>query len=149
MYDVEKIYKLEDNFLIKSTYTQVFVISSNLIQFKRVVNIIEANNKLDVDSASIDVPGHVKFHVIVIPKNLGTFEMLLEESGLYGKVEIHPFMWQFIFLDTGLISLELPNLFTEFFVNRDLSLLTSVSKSIYFLFDVIGKPSVRIALGKK
>lgn len=148
LYDVEKLYKLEDNFTFKSTYTQVFIINSSLIQFKRVINILESNNVVSVESESTASLGLVKYHIIVIPKRLASFDMLLEEFGLYGKVEVHSFMWQFIYLDQGLISMELPNLFSDIYVNKDLSLLTSIGKSLYFLFDVVGKPEVMIAMGK-
>lgn len=145
MYDVEKIYKLEDNLTLPLTDTQVFMISSNLLQFKRVLNVLESNNAIDFESEPLDV---VRYHIIVIPKLLNSFELLLEESGMYGQVKIHSFMWQFICLDQGLISLELPNLFTEYYVNRDLSLLTAIGKSLYFLFDIVGKPKVTISIGK-
>lgn len=137
--DVEKIYKFEDATPVHSRNTHVYLISSNLITFKRVLDQIQA--VLATNSTA-------KYHVIIIPKVLNSFEILLEELGLYDIVTLHSYCWQMIQIDSGILSLEIPNLFTEVFVNRDLSLLPSLSYSLCTLFCVTGKPRVTVAVGK-
>lgn len=85
---------------------------------------------------------------MVFPQVLASFEHLLEEEGLYGYVDLYSFQWDFIALDQGLLSLEIPNLFADVFVRRDGSLLGSVAQSLRIFNMVMGRPNLLFSFGE-
>lgn len=88
------------------------------------------------------------FHIIIVPKVLNSYHSILESKGLYGTVKLHTFTWELMALDDQLLSLELPFLFKQLFVEQNHSLLSSVSMSLWSLFHVTGRPKVMFSLGK-
>lgn len=73
--------------------------------------------------------------------------MLLEEEGLFGFVEIHRFNWDFITIDTAILSLEIPQIFKEVFIREDRSLLSSLAQSLRIMNMVTQRPSTVITYG--
>lgn len=88
------------------------------------------------------------FHIIIAPKVLGCYDNILESKGLYDIVKLHSFSWELMALDEQLLSLELPFLFKQLFVEQNHSLISSISMSLWSLFHVIGKPKAIFSLGK-
>lgn len=74
--------------------------------------------------------------------------MQLEEDGLYGLVKLHRFNWDFIAIDTECLSLEIPQLFQQIFVNQDTSLLSSVAHSLRIFNMVFGQPDLILTYGE-
>ncbi len=132
---INKIFKFDQDNAPPKTATMVYLITSKLIMFKHVLDQIQ---KLDptVSDVGDDL---VHFHVIVVPNLLHSFEVLLEEMGLFGVVKLHRFNWDFINLDTNVVSLEYPQMFREVFIKDDLSLLSSVAHSMRVFNMVFGK----------
>lgn len=87
------------------------------------------------------------FHIIVFPNVLQTFEVFLEEEGLFGFVEMHRFNWDFISIDMGVLSLEIPRVFREVFIRGDTALLSSLAESIRILNIVVKKPNIVLTYG--
>lgn len=79
---------------------------------------------------------------------LAAIDQLLEEEGLWGRVRIHMYQWEPIQLDMGLISLELPSLFPQLFVDGDQTLLPAVAKSLWSLQMLLGRAQVTLTLGR-
>lgn len=92
--------------------------------------------------------GTKPFHIIVMPTTLHSFNVVLEEEGLYGFVEMHRFNWDFITIDTGALSLELPQLFREVYIREDTSLLPSLANSLRILNMICKRPSILITHGE-
>lgn len=114
--------------------------------FKNVLDQIHAINshqQLNSDKF-IDLK---PFHIIVFPNVLHTFEVFLEEEGLFGFVELHRFSWDFITIDTGILTLEIPQIFREVFIQEDTSLLSSLAESIKILNIVSKKPNIILTYG--
>ncbi|XP_073960446.1 vacuolar protein sorting 33B isoform X2 [Choristoneura fumiferana] len=88
------------------------------------------------------------FHIIILPKVVCSFDALLENRGLHGIVMLHPFTWELMALDEQLLSLELPFLFKQFFVEQNHSLLSSIPMALWSLFHVIGRPKAIFSAGK-
>lgn len=88
------------------------------------------------------------FHIIVTPKVLYSFDSILENRGLYDIVKLYSFSWELMILDEQLLSLELPYLYKQLFVEQNQSLLSSISMSLWTLFHVIGKPKAMFSVGK-
>lgn len=57
------------------------------------------------------------FHIICVPSCYSYFHALLEQTGLWGLVQLHHYNWDFIYLDHGVLSLELPNVSDNVFLN--------------------------------
>lgn len=108
--------------------------------FKRVVDQIRS--AFDPNS-----PIQTMFHIIVIPAALYLYETALEELGLYSVIKLHSLQWLPLYLDEGFISLELPDMYRQLFVNQDFSNLSVYARSLWHLFFVIGRPNFIMALG--
>lgn len=91
--------------------------------------------------------GTKPFHIIVMPTALHSFDIVLEEEGLYGFVEMHRFNWDFITIDSGALSLEMPQLFREVFIREDTSLLPSIAHSLRILNMVCRRSPILITHG--
>lgn len=83
-----------------------------------------------------------------MPTVLHSFDVVLEEEGLFGFVELHRFNWDFITIDTGALSLEIPQLFREVFIREDTSLLSSLAQSLRILNMVCRRPPILITYGE-
>lgn len=92
--------------------------------------------------------GTKPFHIIVLPTVLHSFDVVLEEEGLFGFVEMHRFNWDFITIDTGALSLELPQLFRDVFIRDDTSLLPSIAHSIRILNMVCRRSPILLTFGE-
>ncbi|XP_034239842.1 vacuolar protein sorting-associated protein 33B [Thrips palmi] len=137
-HDVDKIFKLDSNAGQNSVNNQrLYLIMSDLISAKRVCDQVNAEQRKDVD-----------YHIIVVPRKLAAIDQLLEEEGLWGRVTIHVYQWEPIQLDMGLISLELPSLFPQLFVDGDQTLLPAVAKSLWSLQMLLGRSQVTLTLGR-
>lgn len=120
------------------------MIYSNINTFKRIINLVQAHMR------SEPAPVKNKYHVICIPKVLYVYEQLLEEFGLYEDVvKLYSLQWQPIHVDRGILSLEIPFMFENIFVQQNLSLLPVYAKSLWHLYFVTGKPKFTLALGQQ
>lgn len=144
---VQKIYKFDAKNPPQRRSTIVYFISSSLITFKFVLDQIHAVNSHQHTEKQLSDMGSKPFHVIVLPSVLHSFDVVLEEEGLFGLVEMHRFNWDFITIDTGALSLEIPQLFKEVFIREDTSLLPSVAHSLRILNMVCRRPPILITYG--
>ena len=114
--------------------------------FKRVCDQISF---LDERFPTPDVGENLKeFHIIVIPNLLFSCKNLLETEGLDGIVALHRFSFDFIKIDRNLVSLELPNIYRDVFIKKDLSLLNSIATSLRIFNMVHGRPRMVISYGE-
>lgn len=88
------------------------------------------------------------FNIIIVPKVVSSYDSMLENRGLYDIVKLHTFAWELMPLDDQLLSLELPFLYRQMFVDQNHSLLSSIAMSLWSLFHVTGHPKCILSLGK-
>ncbi|KAJ3665931.1 hypothetical protein Zmor_001395 [Zophobas morio] len=138
---VEKIFKLEPTCPSFENSSVFYMIFSNLAKFRQVVDQIHSQ-------ISQDNPPKNKYHIIVVPRYLNYFQDELEELGLYSVIKLHSFQWFPLHLDTGILSLELPNIYKSLFLQLDYTFLPLLSRALWNLFFVIGKPRFIVALGE-
>lgn len=91
----------------------------------------------------------VSYHIIVVPKVLTVIHSLFESLGVLDFVTLHSYSWDFIPLDSNLLSLELHHLFKASFLKEENSLLTSVAKALMSFECLLGKFSCVMTLGEK
>ncbi|XP_057662911.1 vacuolar protein sorting-associated protein 33B [Diorhabda carinulata] len=140
---VEKIFKLESISPSSEGACMFYMIYSDIRLFKQVVCQIRSQ----VDDIEKAVKN--KFHIIVIPSYNCSYENELEELGLlHSVIRIHMFQWMPIYLDVGLLSLEIPNIYSSLFVHQNLTYLPVLSKCLWQLSFVIGKPRFIVTLGQ-
>lgn len=109
--------------------------------FKSVVDHIRSQ-------VNIEDPVKNKFHIIVVPRYLCTYEDELEQLGLLNTViTLHSFQWMPLYLDTGLLSLEFENVFSDLFVYQNAKNLPTLAKTLWQMCFVVGKPKFILALG--
>lgn len=147
---VNKIYKFDSKNPPQRKSTIVYFISSSLITFKYILDQIHSiigHQQMDKQLYSEDLATK-PFHVIALPNVLHSFDVILEEEGLFGYVEMHRFNWDFITIDTGALSLEIPQLFQEVYIREDTSLLSSIAHSLRIFNMVCRRPPILITYGE-
>ncbi|KAL7728363.1 hypothetical protein ACLKA6_007455 [Drosophila palustris] len=87
------------------------------------------------------------FHIICVPSCYAYFHALLEQAGLWGLVQLHHYNWDFIYLDHGVLSLELPNLYECLYLQGNTSALPAVGQSLRLLQMICGQPSMVLTFG--
>lgn len=138
---MDKIFKLETATPKFSSSVVFYVIFSNTTTFKKVVDHIRST--FDPEN-----PPKNMYHIIIIPTVLHLYETALEELSLYGIIKLHSLQWLPLYLDEGIVSLELPDMYQQLFVHQDLSNLSVYARSLWHLFFVIGRPNFVLALGQ-
>lgn len=140
---VDKIYKMDPQLGITSNMNRVYFIPACTQKYKCVLDqissVLRSNPSLSEEKC---------FHIIITPKLVCTFDSLLENRGLYEIVKLYQFSWELISLDEQLLSLELPFLYKQLFVEQNHSLLSSISMNLWSLFHVIGQPKIIFSVGK-
>lgn len=89
------------------------------------------------------------YHVIVVPKVLNVIHSLFESLGVLDFVTLHSYSWDFIPLDSNLLSLEMPQFFNASYLKGENSLLSSVAKALMSLECLVGKFPCVATLGEK
>lgn len=105
-------------------------------EFKVFLQVID-QIRAEVD---IENPPNNKYHVITIPHSPYVFKEELEQYGLLDNVvKLHSFQWMPIHLDSGVLSLEMPMLYSTLFVYENYALLPVLAKCLWQLSFVVGK----------
>lgn len=145
---MNRIFKFDSKNPPQRKSTIVYFISSSLITFKYILDQIHSINGHQHTDKHLSDLATKPFHMIVLPTVLHSFEVVLEEEGLFGYVELHRFNWDFITIDTGALSLEIPQLFQEVFIREDTSLLPSIAQSLRILNMVCRRSPILITYGE-
>ncbi|XP_059062065.1 vacuolar protein sorting-associated protein 33B [Achroia grisella] len=140
---IDKIYKMDPQLGPTANINKVYFIPASVQKYKCVLDHISSLISQNASLADLGC-----FHIIIVPKFICSYDSILESRGLYGIVKLHSFSWELMALDEQLMSLELPFLYKQLFVEQNHSLLSSVAMSIWSLFHVIGKPKILFSVGK-
>jgi hypothetical protein len=120
---IDKIYKFDPKNPPVKTKQIVYLISANLLIFKHVLDQISVFQ----GSSPLEDLGFKEYHIIIVPNVFCSFKQLLEEEGLFESVSLYRFNWGFISLDTGILSLEVPELYKDLYIKNDTKLLSSIA----------------------
>ncbi|KAL1509386.1 hypothetical protein ABEB36_004138 [Hypothenemus hampei] len=138
---VEKIFKLESVAPNHQDTPIFYMIPAMFKIFSQVVDQIRAH-------VDIDKPPTNKYHIIVIPRSLYIFEEELDQFALLGSaVTLHSFQWMPVHLDNGVLSLEMPLIYSTIFVHENYILMPVLAKTLWQLSFITGKPNVILTLG--
>ncbi|XP_055907170.1 vacuolar protein sorting-associated protein 33B [Eupeodes corollae] len=143
---IQRIYKLDpENTIARQDNVQVFMIANTLSTYRKVLNQIHAHES---SKPSDKNSGFKSFHIICVPNCYMCFQTLLEEEGLFGIVQLHRFNWDLIYLDNGVLSMEVPQVFKSVFIHHDTSILSSMSQTLRIFFMICGKPELILSYGQ-
>ncbi|XP_033634105.1 vacuolar protein sorting-associated protein 33B-like isoform X1 [Asterias rubens] len=126
---VDKIFKLESNKLEVSGDSRMYLVRPS------VDNIRNISNQIKSDKENFRKK---KYKILFVPRKLYVCEMLLEQEGVYGDVEMEDFRLDLIALDRDILSLELPSFFRDYFLHGEQSLLHTIATSIVNLQSLFG-----------
>ncbi|XP_072937914.1 vacuolar protein sorting-associated protein 33B [Epargyreus clarus] len=140
---IDKIYKMDPHLGATANTIRTYFIPACIQKYKCVLDQISSLLSQNPSLADANC-----FNIIIVPKVLCLYDSLLENRGLYGIVKLHSFAWELMSLDEQLLSLELPFLFKQLYVEHNHSLLSSVSMSLWSLFHVTGRPKAILSVGK-
>ncbi|XP_017772264.1 PREDICTED: vacuolar protein sorting-associated protein 33B [Nicrophorus vespilloides] len=139
--EIKQIFTL-DSIATNRPNKQVYLIYTNYKTFSKVINLVRS--QLDPDNAPKD-----KYHVVCIPQKLHVYDTILERLGLFEIIQLHSMQWYPISIDAGILSLEIPNMYKQIFLNDDLTLIMQYARSIFHLNMVFGKPKFMMSVGEK
>ncbi|XP_041980819.1 vacuolar protein sorting-associated protein 33B isoform X1 [Aricia agestis] len=140
---IDKIYKMDPQLGPTANLNKLYFIPASILKYKCVLDHISS---LISQNASLSDGNY--FNIIIVPKVVASYDLMLENKGLYGIVKLHSFTWEFMNLDERILSLELPFLFKQLFTEQNQSLLSSISMSLWSLFHVVGRPKCILSVGK-
>ena len=109
-----------------------------------------ANAKLVADHLRVDAKERKrrKYLVICVPRKTRLFEMVLEQEGMYGRVEILEWALELIPLDTDVMSMERPRFHSRVFVDGDQTWLHDVASSLVTFQTLFGAIPTIYGVGK-
>ncbi|KAF0299955.1 Vacuolar protein sorting-associated protein 33B [Amphibalanus amphitrite] len=129
---VDKIFKLERAAPPMSGRHRVYLVRPNLVLVKYICDQINSN----ADDTGGGGRGQV--HIVFTPKILHACRHLLEEEGVLGVAELHQYALDFVALDADLWSLEMPELYRDFFLDGCTALLEPVARAVWRLQSLCG-----------
>lgn len=144
---INKIYKFDQNNVPEKRSTIIYFIPSDVMVFKQVISQIQQIDSKDTLHSEILVDLKA-YHVIVFPNVLYSFEVILEEEGMHGLIQLYRFNWDFLTLNDDILSLEIPQLYSEVFMKSDTSLLSSIAHSFRIMNMVFKKPNLIFTFGE-
>ncbi|XP_017131835.1 vacuolar protein sorting-associated protein 33B-like [Drosophila elegans] len=141
---IQRIYKHDaaQSLPRSSDQVHIYMIRSVLATFQTLLKQLESVALEEMPDISLKM-----YHIICVPCCYSYFQTLLEQSGLWGLVQLHHFNWDFIYLDQGVLSLELPNLFESLYLQGNTSPLPSVAQSLRLLQMICGQPALIMTFG--
>lgn len=144
--NIEKIYKFDAKSAPPQRKQFIYMIRTNLVVFKDVMDQISSLECLAPSSLETGIK---PYNIIVFPTTLHIFEEMLECEGLIGLVDIYKFNWDFITLDNGVLSLEFDTyLYKDIFIKHENSLLESVAHTFRLFNMLLKRPNLIFAYGK-
>ncbi|XP_060574678.1 vacuolar protein sorting-associated protein 33B-like [Ruditapes philippinarum] len=89
-----------------------------------------------------------KYRIVMVPRRLFLCEMILEQEGVLGHCDLDEVDLNLLPLDTDILSMETPEFFKSFYLDSDLTLLQTVSKSVHTIQGITGEIPNVYCLGR-
>lgn len=144
---IGKIYKFDPTQVTVEMVDQhiIYFIRAHMSTFVKILDQIKSlNNKKVRPPGTEDI---VCFHVILLPNVDFKYEEVLEEEGLCDIVKLYRFHWDFLTLDHGVLSLELPEVFEEVYIDKDWSILPNIARSLRIMNMITRNPKFVVTYG--
>ncbi|XP_002070329.3 vacuolar protein sorting-associated protein 33B [Drosophila willistoni] len=143
---IQRIYKHDAKQILprQGDHVHIYMIRSQLGTFQTLMKQMQTLTEADQQTPDLAMK---MYHIICVPSCFTYFQTLLEQNGLWGLVQLHHYNWDFIYLDEGVLSLELPNLYECLYLHGNTSSLPAVAQSLRLLQMICGQPSMILSYG--
>uniref|UniRef100_F6VM60 Vacuolar protein sorting-associated protein 33B n=2 Tax=Ciona intestinalis TaxID=7719 RepID=F6VM60_CIOIN len=126
---VDKIFKLEHKEILGGCDQRVYIVRPQVKSMRNIAAHIHSDKRA----------GKLrKYRILMVPRRLHVCEMILEQEGVYGSVQIEDLHIGLIPIDSDIISLENPQLLDSFFMEGDYTWLHTVARTIVNLQSTFG-----------
>ncbi|KAH9524585.1 Vacuolar protein sorting-associated protein 33B [Bulinus truncatus] len=137
---VDKIFKLErGQKTLPGCGKRIYLVRPHMVTMKYIADQI---------NGEISKGEKRSYRIVFVPRKIHICEQILESEGVMGHVTIDEFPLELFPLDKDLLSLELPDLFTSFFLDNDSTWLHTVASSLVNLQRLFGKIPNIFTIGK-
>ncbi|XP_058851294.1 vacuolar protein sorting-associated protein 33B-like [Acipenser ruthenus] len=138
-HEVDKLYKLENKPIVSTCDQLCFLIRPRIHSVKLIADIV------NTDKAA----GRFRrYKIIFSPQKFYACETILEEQGIYGDVSCDKWEFYLLPLDDDIISLELPEFFSDYFLEGDQRWVSTAGKALHLLHSVYGSFSKVYGIGR-
>ncbi|CAL1545477.1 unnamed protein product [Lymnaea stagnalis] len=128
---VDKIFKLESGQKsLPGCENRIYLVRPRLVTMKYIADQI---------NCEIGKGERRNYKIVLVPRKLYICESILESEGVMGHISIDEFPLDLLPLDTDLLSFELPEFFTSFYMDHDTTWLHTVASSLVNLQRLFGK----------
>nr|XP_033775549.1 vacuolar protein sorting-associated protein 33B isoform X1 [Geotrypetes seraphini]XP_033775550.1 vacuolar protein sorting-associated protein 33B isoform X1 [Geotrypetes seraphini] len=138
-HEVDKLYKLENKPVYSNSDQLCFLIRPRIKHVKYIAGIVNA------DKAAKRTR---KYKIIFSPLKLYVCDMVLEEQGIFGDVICDEWYFYLLPLDDDIISMELPEFYTDYFLEGDQRWLCTVAKALHVLNSLFGPFTKSYGIGR-
>ncbi|GFN90569.1 vacuolar protein sorting-associated protein 33b [Plakobranchus ocellatus] len=137
---VDKIFKLEPGQKsLPGCGKRIYLVRPRLVTMKYIADHI---------NTEIAKGERRSYKIVMVPRKLHVCEMILENEGVMGHVTIDEFPLELFPLDSDLLSLELPEFFSSFYLDEDMTWLHTVSSALVNLQRLFGRAPNIYSIGK-
>jgi len=137
---VNKIFKLDSNQkALPGCHQRIYLVRPKVSTMKLIADQIKTERSKNEQRS---------YKIVFVPRKLFVCERILENEGVMGYISLDEFPMELIPLDTDLLSLELPEFFKSFYLDKDATYLHTVASSIVNLQRLFGKIPNVYMLGK-
>ena len=74
------------------------------------------------------MPANAVIHLVFLPRVTTVVTTILEEEGLFDRMGLHSYCWELMPLDHDVLSMELPHLFGDIFLQDDTTQISVVAR---------------------
>lgn len=138
-HEVDKLYKVEHKPIVSAAEQLCFLIRPRIQTVRWICDLVNS------DKAS----GRVRrYKIIFTPQKFFSCEAVLEEQGVFGDVSCDQWDFQLLPVDDDIISMELPEFFTDTFLFGDQRWVRTVGSSLHLLHSLYGPFSKVYGIGR-
>ncbi|GAB6018785.1 Vacuolar protein sorting-associated protein 33B [Chamberlinius hualienensis] len=137
---VNKIYSLDNTLPTNFSIKRVFIVRANIASVRKAANHI--NSCTDNDTKNL------RYKILIVPRKLHICERVLEQEGVIGYVEVAGLDLGLLPIDDDVLSLDLPDFYKSFFLERDNTWIYSVAASLFDIQTIFGTIRQMFCFGK-
>ncbi|CAN9507275.1 unnamed protein product [Ophioblennius macclurei] len=128
-HDVDKLYKVEYKAIVSTSDQLCFLIRPRIRTVQWICDIVKA------DKAAGKFR---RYKIIFTPQKFYSCEAVLEEQGIFGDVSTDEWAFYLLPLDDDIVSMELPEFFTDNFLAGDQRWVSTAGSALHLLHTLYG-----------
>ncbi|XP_028298073.1 vacuolar protein sorting-associated protein 33B-like [Gouania willdenowi] len=138
-HEVDKLYKVELKAIVSTAQQLCFLIRPRIQTVKWICDVVNADKAAGIER---------KYKIIFTPQKFYSCECLLEDQGVFGDVSVDEWDFLLLPLDDDVLSMELPEFFTDSFLAGDQRWLKTAANVLRLLHMLYGPFSKVYGIGR-